>query len=84
MLCYEDGSMLVQFLLTHKHLEMHWCIVSTVATDALVHQANNIHSAVWIFIILDQFLTEISQFMENMIRKLKYILKKKMTQLFKG
>ena len=32
---------------TLKHWEMHGCIVSTVATDALVlkHQANSIHNA---------------------------------------
>ena len=34
-------------LLTHKHLETHGCVVSTVATDALVlkHQAISIHIA---------------------------------------
>ena len=33
--------------LTHKQLKMHGCIISTVATDALVlkHQAISIHSA---------------------------------------
>ena len=33
--------------LTHKELEMHGCILSTVANDALVlkHQAISIHSA---------------------------------------
>ena len=33
--------------LTHKELEMHGCILSTVAIDALVlkHQTNSIHSA---------------------------------------
>ena len=39
--------------LTHKHMEMHGCILSTVATDALVlkHQAISIHSAEYIFIL---------------------------------
>ena len=34
-------------LLTHKQLQIHWCILSTVTTDALVlkHQAIRIHSA---------------------------------------
>ena len=34
------------FCFTHKHLEMHECILSTVATDVLVlkHQAIRIHS----------------------------------------
>ena len=33
--------------LTHIHLEMYWCILSTVATDGLVvkQQAISIHSA---------------------------------------
>ena len=33
--------------LTHKQLEMHGCMLSTVATDALVlkHQVISIHSA---------------------------------------
>ena len=33
--------------LTHKHLEIHGCILNTVATDALVlkHQAISTHSA---------------------------------------
>ena len=40
---------------------MHGCILSTVATDGLVlkHQAFSIHSADKIFIIPDQFYTEI-------------------------
>ena len=34
-------------LLTHKYRETHGCVVSTVATDALVlkHQAISIHNA---------------------------------------
>ena len=50
-------------LLTHKQLEMHRCILSTIATDALVlkHQAISIHSADKIFIVLGQFHTKMSQ-----------------------
>ena len=48
------------YCLTHKQLEIHRCILSTVATDALVlkHLAISIHSADWIFIVMDQFLTK--------------------------
>ena len=47
--------------LTQKQLETHGCILITVATDALVikHQAIGIHSADWIFIVLDQLHAEI-------------------------
>ena len=43
--------------LTLKHQEMHGCVVSTVATDALVlkHQAISILNAEYTFIVLDQF-----------------------------
>ena len=43
--------------LTHKQLEMHGCILSTVATDVLVlkHQAISIHSADLMSIALDPF-----------------------------
>ena len=46
--------------LTHKQQETHGCILSTVATDALVlkHQAISIHNADWIAIVLDQFHTK--------------------------
>ena len=38
--------------LTYKNLEMHGCVISTVATDVLVlkHQAISIHSAGQVFI----------------------------------
>ena len=41
--------------LTPKQLETHGCILSNVATDALVlkHQAISIHSADWIVNVLD-------------------------------
>ena len=43
--------------LTLKHRETHGCVVSTVATDALVlkHQAISIHNTDQAFIVLDQF-----------------------------
>ena len=49
------------FQLTLKHREMHGCIVSIVATDALVlkHQAISIHNTDWTFIVLGQFRTKI-------------------------
>ena len=48
--------------LTLKHRETHGCVVSTVATDALVlkHQAISIHNADKTFIVLDQFHIKIS------------------------
>ena len=50
--------------LTLKHYEMHGCIVSTVATDALVlkHQAISILSTDQIFNLLDQFHMKILHF----------------------
>ena len=49
---YTDTSITIESdgqSLTLKHREMYGCIVSTVATDALVlkHQANGIHNAGW-------------------------------------
>ena len=34
------------YIVTHKQLELHWCIFSTVATDALElkHQAISLHT----------------------------------------
>ena len=48
-------------VLTHKQLEMHQCVLSTVATDDLVlkHQAISIHSADSILNVLDPFQAEI-------------------------
>ena len=45
------------FTLTHKQLDMHGCVLSTAATDALVlkHQAISIQSVDQIFIVLDNF-----------------------------
>ena len=49
--------------LTHKQLEMHGCVLSTVATDALVlnHQAISTQSADSIVIVLGQFYKGILQ-----------------------
>ena len=43
---FHSNTVLVWKLLTHEQLEMHGCLFSTVATDALVlkHQAISIHS----------------------------------------
>ena len=46
---------------THKQLEMHIYIITTVAADALAlqHQTMSMHSADYIFILLDQLHTKI-------------------------
>ena len=51
------GSYGMSHDLTLKHRETHGCVVSTVATDALVlkHQAISIHNADFTFIVSDQF-----------------------------
>ena len=53
---FENVGHFVQ-VLTLKHRETHVCVVSTVATDALVlkHQAISIHNADLTFILFDQF-----------------------------
>ena len=53
----------ISSLLTHKQLEKCGCILSPVATDALVlkHQAISIYNTHWKLIVLDQFHTEILQ-----------------------
>ena len=60
--CVPHRSLLIRsygmsHILTLKHWETHGCVVSTVATDALVlkHQAISIHNADLTFIALDQF-----------------------------
>ena len=52
---------MITSVLTLKHRETHGCVVSIVATDALVlkHQAISILSADQTFIVLDQFHMEI-------------------------
>ena len=74
-----------QWYLTHKMLDMHGCILSTVATDALVlkHQAISIDNAEQISIASDQIQTKTLHLwwaaLENEIQ-----VGKKMTQLFEG
>ena len=48
-------------MLIHKQIEIYGCILSTVATDALVlkHQVGSIHSTDWTFIVFDHFHMEI-------------------------
>ena len=59
--------------LTHKQLETHVCVISTVATDALVlkHQAISMHNAGYIFIVLERLQ------LGGTIWEKHYILKKK-------
>ena len=54
-------SKITQYVLTHKLLDPHGCVLSTVATDALVlkHQAISSQSADQIYTVLDQFQTKI-------------------------
>ena len=62
------------YVLTHKQLEMHGCMLRTVATDTLVlkHHAIGAHNADLIFTLLDQFHT-------GMLHILWTSLEKKMT-----
>ena len=57
--CHHDYLSMKPYVisLTLKHRETHGCVVSTVATDALVlkHQAISIHNPDYTFIALDQF-----------------------------
>ena len=72
-------------VLTHKQLETHGGILSTVATDGLVlkYQAISIHSADEMVIVLDQFHTKIIQW-SGTIWENKITFWKIITQLFKG
>ena len=69
----------IEFTLTRKQLETYECILSTVATDALVlkHQVISIVSNDWLFIVLEHFCTKYYALDEN-------IFLTKMTKLFKG
>ena len=62
-----------------KQLEIHGCLLSTVATDGLVlkRQAISSHIADKIYIILDQLYSKNIPFILNNIRKWNYILRKK-------
>ena len=64
---------------------MYRCVLSIVATDALVlkHQAISSHSANEISITYGQFQAKILHFMMNSIEKIKLKFEE-MTQLFKG
>ena len=59
---YQGPVKYTEWCLTLKHRESHGCVVSTVATDALVlkHHAISIHNADLTFIVLDQFHIKIS------------------------
>ena len=54
-------------VLTHKHLETHGCILSIVATDALVqkHQTISTNSADYIYIAFDLFRSKYTLIMNN-------------------
>ena len=71
--------------LTHKQLEMHGCVISTVATAALVlkHQAISNHSADKIFMVSAQFHTKILHLLQKTLKDETTILKNYI-QLFKG
>ena len=70
---------------TLKQLEMHGCILSTLATDALVlkHQAISIHSADKIFIVLDHFHAKILHLQWTRLENKITFFQKKMP-LFQG
>ena len=70
--------------LTYKQLEMHGCIISTVATDVLMlkHQTISIHSVELIFIVLPKIHRKISHLLQTAC-EMKLHLKKKLSQFFK-
>ena len=53
--------------LTHKQLESHGCLISTVATDALgpKHQAISIHSADLVSIVLPKIRTKMLHLLQT-------------------
>ena len=59
----------LHWVLTDKHLEMHECILSTVATDALVlkHQAISIHSTDQLYSAFNQFHQKVRNFEKNFL-----------------
>ena len=63
--------------LTHKQLETHRCVLSTVATNAMVlkHQAICIHYADYLFVVLDKFHIRIS-YLKGKHWKMKWPFKK--------
>ena len=70
-------------MLTHKWLEMHGCIINTVATDDLVlkYQVISSHNADKIFIELHQFHTKIHSLWKTLENKITF--SKKHIQLLK-
>ena len=72
-------------ILTFEPWERHGCVVSTVATDALVlkHQAISIHDVYLTFIILDRFQIKILHLQWTILEN-KITLWKNMTQFSKG
>ena len=59
------------FLLTHTQLEIHGCVISSVATAALVlkHQATSSYTIDEIVIVLDLFQTKNITFVVENARK---------------
>ena len=69
-----DGS-----VWTLKPLGTQWCVLSSVATDALVlkHQTISNHSAEWIFIELDWFHVDVLHLLWTVLKNRTHNLKKK-------
>ena len=76
---WQTNAAIIADILTHKQLETHGCMLSIVATDALVlkHQTISIHSADLISIAVDQFQTKNITYKMNNITKWYDILQKK-------
>ena len=69
---------------TLKPLGTQWCVLSSVATDALVlkHQTISNHSAEWIFIELDWFHVDVLHLLWTVLKNRTHNLKKNPNQLF--
>ena len=82
---YISLNLLDLWLLTHKQLEKHGCIINTVATDNLVlkHQAISIHSADKTFLVFRTISYKKYYTYREKHDKLK-LLSAKLNQLFKG
>ena len=78
-----DNEPLSAILLTHKYLETHGCLVSIVATDALVLYVRpsvpTVHSASEIFVVLYQFHLKILHLLSTTLENI--IMSEKITQL---
>ena len=57
-------------LLTHKHLEMHRCTISTMATDAVVlkHQGFSLHSSKQVSVVLDKLHKNILHLQQTILQ----------------